>query len=202
MKFGVCLAVGLALASGVEAGGVDQLKGFLKSTQSGRAAFTQSIASKPPRKPIEASGSFEFARPGKFRWVYEKPYYQLLVADGDKLWVHDRDLNQVTVKKLGAALGASPAAILAGENALEKNFTLKDDGQREGLEWVLATPRGESTFEWVKIGFAGERLAAMELKDSFGQTTTIRFTQFERNPALDASRFRFTPPQGADVVGE
>ncbi len=196
------LLAALLIAGEACASGLDQLRGFLKATQSGRASFTQTVATKAPRKPMEASGTFEFSRPGKFRWVYEKPYYQLLVADGEKLWVHDRDLNQVTVKKLGAALGASPAAILAGDNALDKNFNLKDDGSREGLEWVIATPRAESTFEWVKIGFSGERLAAMELKDSFGQTTRIRFTNFERNVTLDAATFRFTPPKGADVVGE
>jgi len=202
MKFFAWGLVGMLWAGAVHAAGLDQLRAFLKNTQSGRASFTQTIAVKAPRKPQEASGTFEFARPGKFRWVYEKPYYQLLVADGEKLWVHDRDLNQVTVKKLGAALGASPAAILAGDNALEKNFTLKDDGARDGLEWVLATPRGESTFEWVKIGFSGGRLAAMELNDSFGQTTQIRFTNIERNPALEASLFRFSPPKGADVIGD
>ena len=202
MKFLQCLIASFLIIGHAQAGGLEQLRGFLKTTQSGRASFTQTVVAKAPRKPIEASGTFEFSRPGKFRWVYEKPYYQLLVADGEKLWVHDRDLNQVTIKKLGPALGASPAAILAGDNALEKNFTLKDDGTREGLEWLIATPRAESTFEWVRIGFADQRLAAMELKDGFGQLTKIRFTAFERNPSLDAAQFRFTPPKGADVVGE
>lgn len=195
-------AVCCVLVSQAQAGGLDQLREFLKSAQSGRTTFSQTVSAKPPRKPQQASGTFEFARPGKFRWVYDKPYYQLLVSDGARLWVYDRDLNQVTAKKLGAALGASPAAILAGDNALEKNFELRDDGASGGFEWVLAKPRGESSFEWVRLGLTNGQLRSMELKDSFGQLTVLVFNRFEINPSLDAGLFRFTTPAGADVVGD
>lgn len=200
IKFVVALAA--MLSAGVaSAAAVDDLRAFLKGMQSGRATFTQQIISKA-RKPHQSVGSFAFARPGKFRWLVEKPYYQLLVADGDKLWVHDRDLNQVSVKKIGKALGASPAALLFGDDALDKNFELVDDGKREGLDWVLARPRGDNAFEWVRLGLSGGALSAVELKDNFGQVTRISIVNFERNAKLDAALFRFTPPAGADVVGD
>lgn len=193
-----------ALAAGAAHGAaLDQLKAFLDGTRSARAVFAQTVASKSGRQAQKASGTMEFARPGRFRWTYDKPYYQLIVGDGERLWVYDRDLNQVTVKKLGQALGASPAALLAGDNELERNFDLRDDGRSEGLDWIEATPKGaDASFERVRIGFQGNLPRVMELRDSFGQTTTLLFNQFERNPALDAGLFRFTPPAGADVVGE
>ena len=161
------------------------------------------MLSKSGRKPQQASGTFAFSRPGKFRWVYEKPYAQLLVGDGSKLWAFDQELNQVTTKKLGQALGNTPAAILAGDNSLDKNFVLKDAGDADGLEWVEATPKSDdSSFERIRMGFAGGQLKAMVLHDNFGQTTALQFGQIERNPSLDAGLFRFVPPKGADVVGE
>lgn len=185
------------------AGGIEQLRAFIDSTQSGRASFEQKVTAKSGRKTQNASGTMAFSRPGKFRWTYDKPYYQLLVGDGEKLWVHDRDLNQVTVKKLGDALASTPAALLAGRNELERNFDLKEGGTEDGVAWVDARPKvAEGGFESVRIGFAEGVLRGMVLRDSFGQTTLLRFTQFERNPALDAAQFRFTPPAGADVIGD
>jgi outer membrane lipoprotein carrier protein len=135
--------------------------------------------------------------------VYEKPYAQLLVGDGSKLWAWDQELNQVTTKKLGQALGSTPAAILAGDNSLDKNFVLKDAGSADGLEWVEATPKADdSSFERIRMGFAGGQLKAMVLHDNFGQTTALQFGQMERNPAIDPAQFRFVPPKGADVVGD
>jgi outer membrane lipoprotein carrier protein len=129
-----------------------------------------------------------FSRPGKFRWTYDKPYYQLIVGDGERLWVYDRDLNQVSTKKLSAALGASPAALLAGDNALDKNFDLKEGGTADGIEWVDAQPKNQDAgFQFLRIGFVGEALRSMELTDSFGQVTTIAFEKFERNPQLPAA---------------
>ena len=186
-----------------DAAALDKLKAFIENTRSGKAVFTQSVISKSGRKPQLAAGTMMFSRPGKFRWVYDKPYYQLIVGDGEKLWIYDRDLNQVSTKKLSAALGSSPAALLAGDNELEKNFTLKEGGEADGVEWVEARPKAaDSAFESLRIGFAGDALKAMELRDNFGQATTIVFSQFERNPALPAGSFRFVPPKGADVVGE
>ena len=148
-----------------------------------------------------------FSRPGKFRWQIDKPYSQLLVGDGAKVWMYDPDLRQVTVKQAGAALGGTPAALLAGESgnrsALEKDFSLHEADEREGLEWVEATPKNrESGFEKLRLGFAGAELKAMELFDNFGQTTTLHFSNMERNPALSTSVFRFTPPPGVDVISE
>ena len=186
-----------------EAGAVDQLHDFLKSTRTLKADFSQMIIGKNGRKPQQSSGTVAISRPGKLRWEILKPYPQLVVGDGEKIWVHDPDLQQVTVRKAGQAIGGSPAALLSGSNELEKNFTLKEAGEAEGLAWVEATPKaGDSGFEKVRLGFAGNDLKAMELQDSFGQTTLIRFAKIERNPTLPAATFKFTPPTGVDVVGE
>jgi len=192
----------LAHASAAEA-----LREFVKGTRSGKVAFTQTIVNRSGKASNPASGTFQFARPGKFRWVYDKPYEQWIVGDGDKLWIFDKDLNQVTVRKLGASLGQSPAAILAGSDDLEKNFTLKEAGVQDGIEWLEATPKAKDTsFELVRIGFKGEGanrgLAAMELRDTFGQTSVLKFGTVERNPSLPADTFQFTPPKGADVIGD
>lgn len=196
----LCLLASLPASA---ASGIEQLRSFIESTQSGRASFEQRVTAKSGRKPQEASGTMAFSRPGKFRWTYDKPYYQLLVGDGDKLWVHDRDLNQVTVKTLGDALASTPAALLAGRNELERNFELREGGVEDGLTWVDAKPNAaEGGFESVRIGFADGMLRGMVLRDSFGQTTLLRFNSFERNPKLDDAQFRFTPPAGADVIGD
>jgi outer membrane lipoprotein carrier protein len=186
-----------------QAGAIDQLHDFLKSTRTLKAEFAQMVIGKNGRKPQQSSGVVSISRPGKLRWEIQKPYPQLIVGDGEKVWIHDPDLQQVTVRKAGQAIGGSPAALLSGSNELEKNFTLREAGEAEGMAWVEATPKaGDSGFEKVRLGFAGNDLKAMELHDSFGQTTHIRFARIERNPALPASTFRFTPPAGADVVGE
>ena len=193
-----------ALAVGTShAAALDRLKAFVEGTKSGKADFIQTVVSKSGRKPQNAAGSMMFSRPGKFRWTYDKPYYQLIVGDGERLWVYDRDLNQVSTKKLAAALGSSPAAVLAGDNALEKNFDLKEGGSVDDIEWVDAQPKSQdSGFLFLRIGFVGDALRTMEITDSFGQVTTIAFEKFERNPPLAGSLFRFTPPKGADVLGE
>lgn len=195
--------VSVCAAASAHASSLDRLKTFVEQTKGARALFSQTVSAKSGRKPQQASGTMVFSRPGKFRWTYDKPYYQLIVGDGDKLWVYDKDLNQVTVKTLGAALGSSPAALLAGDNALDKNFTLTDGGSKDGIEWVDAEPKAaDTTFESMRIGFSGDALKLMELRDNFGNTTTLTFSQFERNPPLEPGLFRFSPPKGADVVGE
>ena len=203
---GVLAAAAFFFSAGAQAAALDALRDFVRNTRSGKTTFTQVIVNKNGKTSNPASGSFQFQRPGKFRWVYEKPYDQWIVGDGERLWIYDRDLNQVSTRKLGGALGASPAAILAGSDDLEKNFELKDGGVHDGLEWLEATPRAkDTTFELVRIGFrseaAGSALAAMELKDSFGQTSVLTFGRIERNAVLPADTFRFTPPKGADVFG-
>jgi outer membrane lipoprotein carrier protein len=196
------IACAFGLLTPARAAGLDQLKNFLDTNRSARGVFTQTVVAKSGKKPQESAGIFALQRPGKFRWSYEKPYKQLLVSDGDKLWSYDPDLNQVAVKKLGTAFGASPAALLAGKD-LDKHFQLKEGKAADGLEFVEATPKGgDASFERVKIGFAANQPVSMEIHDSFGQVTVLRFTRFEANPALPAGLFRFIAPAGADVVGE
>jgi len=193
----------LLLGQAAHAAASDRLKEFVQATHSGRVTFEQTVTAKGAKAPVQSTGNFAFSRPGKFRWVYTKPYEQVIVGDGEKLWFYDKDLNQVTVKKLGNALGSTPAAILAGSNDLAKNFTLEDLGASDGLEWLSAKPRtSDTSFDAIKLGFNGAELAAMELHDTFGQVTLLKFAHFERNPALPADTFRFTPPPGADVVGD
>jgi outer membrane lipoprotein carrier protein len=198
-------ACGLALAMSVpaHASGLGQLRAFLDGTKTSQGVFTQKVASKTRPAAQNSAGTFAFARPGKFRWTYDKPFEQLIVGDGVRVWVYDRDLNQVIVRKLDLALGATPAALLAGDNTLEKNFSLAEGAASEGLEYVDASPKiPESQFTRVRIGFRDNLPRAMELTDAFGQITTLGFTTIERNPALGADLFRFDVPPGADVVGE
>ena len=193
----------LTVAHVANAGAIDKLHRFLESTKTMRADFAQIVVAKNGKRPQQSTGVMMFSRPGKFRWQIERPYSQLLVGDGMKVWIYDPDLRQVTVKTVGTALGGTPAALLAGDSSLEKNFTLGEAGEREGLEWLEAIPKSQdSGFEKLLLGFAGNDLKAMELFDNFGQTTSLLFSQLERNPSLAASLFRFTPPAGADVIGE
>lgn len=183
--------------------GVAQLRQFVDAARNAQGEFEQTVTSASGRKPQQASGSFVFSRPGKFRWSYDRPYPQLLVSDGDKLWSWDRDLNQVTVKRLGDALGSTPAAILAGTGNLDRDFELAEAGASDGLDWVLAKPKqAETSFASIRLGLSGGLLKRMELQDNFGQTTLIVFTSLVANARPDPALFRFVPPAGADVVGE
>ena len=192
----------LLLVPGVAAAaGIDTLKNYLRETSSATAQFTQVVYDRNMRKLQETSGTMTFARPGRIRWAYEKPYEQLIVGDGNKLWVYDKDLNQVTVKAMGQAIGGSPAALLAGSNDIEKDFRISASGMKDGLDWLEAIPRsGESTFQKVRMGFGKSGLEAMELLDGFGQLTVVRFSGIERNPKLSPELFQFAPPKGADVI--
>lgn len=194
----------LLCAPSAHADAIDKLKTFIASTRSGQANFTQDVLDKNGKKIQSASGTMQFVRPGKFRWEYRKPYEQLIVGDGEKFWLHDVDLNQVTVKKLDAALGSSPAALLSGSNEIERGFTLKDSGEKDALEWLEAKPKTQDTsFESIRMGFdAQSNLSVMELHDAFDHRTVLRFTAMQRNPQLSSQLFRFVPPKGADVLGE
>jgi outer membrane lipoprotein carrier protein len=199
----ILIAAAFALPALAQAAALDQFRAFVASSKTARGEFSQRLVKNDngrARVSSESTGTFEFSRPGKFIWIYKKPYEQHLQADGEKLYIYDKDLNQVTVRKLGNALGSSPAAILFGSNDLEKNFTLKEAGERDGMEWLQATPKAkDTTFEQIGIGLRDGVPAAMELRDSFGQVSLLSFTKFEKNPALPDSQFRFTPPKGADV---
>ena len=189
---------GAAGASNVEA-----LKGLLEQTTTARARFAQMVLDKNLKMLQQATGTMQFSRPGKFRWEYDKPYEQVIVSDGSRVWLYDKDLNQVTVRRLDRALGSSPAALLAGSNEIEKSYRLSSLGNQDGLDWLEAVPRTQDTaFERIRLGFGKLGLEAMELRDQFGQITVITFSTIERNARLPAEAFRFSPPKGADVISE
>jgi len=197
------VAAGCALLAPAQGNSLDQLRTFLTQTSSARGEFVQRVSARSGAAQPAYSGHFAFQRPGKFRWTYDKPYEQVIVADGTRLVLYDRDLNQVTIRKLGVALPSSPASILFGSNEFEQEFEVADAGARDGLEWVQAKPRAkDSTFERIEIGFKDGLPQAMRLADNFGQVTQLVFSKLERNPKLDAETFRFTPPKGADVLTE
>lgn len=207
MRFSSFLKLSSFLAAfavtAAHAASIDRYREFLDGTRSARAAFEQQVYDRDGKEVQRSKGSFVFQRPGKFRWVYDKPADQVIVGDGKRVWIYDRQLNQVTVRKMEAALGSTPAALLAGGTGVEKAFVLSDAGEKDGLEWMLAKPRQqESGFESVRMGFKGDELVAMELRDQFGQTTRLRFSHLVRNPKVDPQSFRFDPPKGADVLGE
>jgi outer membrane lipoprotein carrier protein len=196
-------ALALLAAVSVYAASIERYKEFLNGTQSARGAFDQKVYDKNGRLVQESHGSFVFQRPGRFRWVYDKPADQVIVGDGSRVWIYDRQLNQVTVRKLTAALGSTPAALLAGSSNVEQAFALADAGQKDGLEWLEARPRdGEAGFARVLMGFGDKGLQAMQLTDNFGQTTFLSFSKLERNPKVSPADFRFSPPKGADVLDE
>ena len=195
-------AAWMAIAAPAGASGLDQLHAFLERTHAAEGSFRQVVVNRDHRTTQSTSGTFAFLRPGRFRWAYDKPFEQLIVGNGATVWVYDRDLNQVIERKLDAALGSTPAALLAGDNALEKNFTLVAGGEGDGLEYVNATPKTpDSQFTRIRIGFADGLPRKMELTDAFGQTTELTFSDVRPNPRLTAEAFEFTPPKGADVVG-
>jgi outer membrane lipoprotein carrier protein len=201
MRFLILLS--FIVAGGAHASSIERFKSFLTTTQSARAEFEQKVYGRDGKLMQESKGTFVFLRPGRFRWTYAKPVDQVIVGDGERVWIHDRDLNQVTVRRLSKALGSTPAALLAGASDVEAAFELSDAGQRDGLEWLEARPKErEAGFERVRMGFGTAGLEAMELMDNFGHTTVLRFSNVRRNPKLDAGEFRFEPPKGADVLGE
>ena len=201
----ILIAVSAQLAS---AAGLESLELFMVQAQAGQADFTQVVTS--PVKDGKAgrsktsSGTFAFQRPGRFKFVYQKPFEQTIVADGQTLWLYDVDLNQVTQRAQAQVLGSTPAALLtsaANLKALRTEFTLESAPPEGGLEWVLARPKSkDGALQSVRIGFAGEQLAALDILDSFGQRSMIRFTQLQTLAALPADTFKFQPPAGADVL--
>jgi outer membrane lipoprotein carrier protein len=192
----------LLFLQNVQAASVERFQSYLRTTQAAKADFQQKVYDKTGKLVQESSGSFSFLRPGRFRWTYVKPP-QTIVGDGERVWIHDVDLNQVTVRRVSRVLGSTPAALLAGASDIEKSFELVESGTKDGLEWLEAKPREkESGFERVRLGMSVSGVEAMELVDHFGQTTVLRFSNLVRNPQFDAGTFRFTPPKGADVLGE
>ncbi|MBU6468135.1 MAG: outer membrane lipoprotein chaperone LolA [Betaproteobacteria bacterium] len=194
--------LGLGLASSVYASGLSRLNDFIVHTKEGRASFTQTSINEKGQVIGKAStGVFEFSRPGLFRWDYVQPYKQSIIGDGQHLWIWDPDLEQVTKKPLGGSLGSTPAALLAGDNTLEKGFNLTEAPVDQGLEWVSALPKTqEAGFQSIKMGFDDHSLVVMELVDSFKHTVIIHFGTLDKSPHFKAGHFHFTPPAGADVI--
>jgi outer membrane lipoprotein carrier protein len=191
----------LLLPLPVFANGLDDFLAFNASTKTATARFEQQVYDRAGKVVDRSSGTFAFARPGKFRWAYEKPYKQLLVADGTKLWIHDPDLNQVTVKRMDRVISSTPAALLAGRDEITALFTLRDGGTADGIDWVEALPKAEDTgFEHVRLGLKGKMLVAMELRDQLGGRSLLRFTEMKANASIPADAFVFKAPAGADVL--
>ncbi|MFM1924957.1 MAG: Outer-rane lipoprotein carrier protein precursor [Pseudomonadota bacterium] len=210
--FGALVAVSLSASFPVLADGLESLSQFMKQARSGRAQFSQAVTSpskagQPPRVKT-SSGSFEFLRPGKFRFDYRKPFVQTLVADGQTLWLHDVDLNQVTARKQAQVLGSTPAALLAAASdleALKADFSFKAEAERDGLQWVSASPKAtDAQIRSVMVGLRatdkGPELAVLDVQDSLGQRSVLTFSAFELNPTLTAQAFAFRPPPGVDVI--
>ena len=200
MKAALVAAALLAAAMTSRAGPVESLKEFVRDVRSGRAEFTQTVTSPDGKKKKSSTGSFEFSRPNRFRFAYLKPFEQTIVADGEQVWLYDADLNQVTKRRFSQALGATPAALLAG-GSLEEDFDLSGLPARDGLEWAEARPKAkDGAFQAVRVGFRGKDLAALEIVDSFGQNSVLRFDKFVANTPVPAEAFRFKVPAGADVI--
>ena len=179
---------------------VQTLQDFVRDVKTGHAVFAQTVTSPDGAKKKSSSGSFEFSRPNRFRFTYTKPFEQVIVGDGAKVWIYDADLNQVSSRKLGAALGATPAALLAGAS-LDTDFMLAPLPAKDGIDWVAATPKQkDGAFQSLNVGFRGKDLAAVEITDSFGQRSLLQFSGWVPNPVLAAEVFRYTPPKGADVI--
>lgn len=194
-------ALVLSVATTVaHADAVDTLREFVREVKSGRAAFTQTVTSPDGAKKKTSSGRFEFSRPDRFRFAYAKPFEQLIVGDGKQVWLHDVDLNQVSVRPMSAALGATPAALLAGKS-LDTDFDLSAQPSANGLDWALAQPKQkDGAFQSLRVGFRGKTLATVEIVDGFGQRSVLQFDGFETNVALPEDTFRFTAPKGAEVL--
>jgi len=194
------LLVAPALAS---ADPLERFRDYLNDIRSARTEFEQKVFDRQQRLVQSSSGTFAFERPGRFRWQIRVPYEQLIVGDGERVWIYDPDLRQVTVRSMGRALGSTPAALLAGATDVARAFELSDGGRADGLEWLEAKPRDkDSGFDRIRLGLSADGVEAMELHDHFGQTTRLRFSRFVRNPTFEASTFRFTPPEGVDVLGQ
>lgn len=194
-----CCAVGAA----DNTAGRQKVEGFLQGLQSLQANFKQTLSDRAGTVVEQASGELAIRRPDRFRWDYREPNQQVIVADGTRIWLYDSDLEQVTVRKLDATLSATPAMLLSGQGNLQDNFTVVQTSQEGATQWVRMEPKRDDTdFKWVRLGFDGATLKFMQLADKLGQTTTLEFSQLQRNPAIDSSRFTFTVPVGADVIGD
>ena len=183
--------------------GQKRVETFLQGLDGLQAQFKQTLSDRSGQPLEEASGTLAISRPDRFRWDYRDPYQQVIVADGARVWIYDSDLEQVTVRKLDETLSGTPAMLLSGRSNLADNFSVTQASREGAVDWVRMEPRRDDTdFRWVRLGFEGPVLKYMQLADKLGQTTSLEFSKVERNPPLDPSRFTFTVPPGADVIGD
>ena len=197
------LAAGLVPAGSVSAGGIEQLDSFLRGLKTLEADFQQSLYDENLYELEQSRGAFLLSRPDRFRWDYRQPEAQLIVADGEKVWIYDRDLSQVTVRALSNALGATPAMLLSSDRPVDENFEVSELMPSGGLEWIGLKPRLPDTgFSHIRLGFDGNVLKFMELTDNFGQLTRIEFKNIKRNPRISPRTFEFKPPQGVDIISD
>jgi outer membrane lipoprotein carrier protein len=192
----------MAITQTPGAASLERFQSYLRTTQSARGDFEQKVYDKNGKLVQDSRGSFALLRPNRFRWSYAKPQ-QVIVGDGERVWIHDADLNQVTVRRVVRVLGSTPAALLAGASDIGETFEMTELPAKDGLEWLEARPREkEAGFERMRLGLSTGGVEAMELLDHFGQTTVLRFSNVVRNPQIEAGTFRFSPPKGADVLGD
>lgn len=199
------LVLCLPVVNAHAASATDRLMDFFNNVKSMHAEFTQTVSAQGFADKDTSKGLFRLLRPGKFRWDYEEPYQQHIIADGNKLWVYDVDMDQVIVKPLNLVLGQTPAVLLSGTASLTDRFDIQDLPERseQGLAWVQLRPKDtESSYEKLFLGFNQETIKAMELVDNFGQITMLQFSNLQRNMNIDPKIFQFEPPPGVDVLGE
>ena len=183
----------------------ERLRNFFTQVQSMQADFTQTVAAQGFAGSEESKGMFRLLRPGKFRWDYTQPYQQHIIADGNKLWVYDVDMDQVIVKPLDSVLGQTPAVLLSGNSSLTERFDIEELPERkeQGLVWVALRPKDtESSYQQLVFGFNNSDIKVMELVDNFGQLTVLKFANLKRNLTIEPGVFQFVPPPGVDVIGE
>ena len=185
------------------ASGLDDLQRFYNEVKSYSASFEQKVVDENLRLLEASKGEFFIERPGKFRWHYTSPSEQLIVGDGMQVWIYDIELEQITHRQSDAAVSQTPAMLLSGEGDLGENFILEEAGQRNDLDWVRMIPKNQvSGFTDVRIAFAEGKLQLLEMKDNFGQTTQMSFSDVEENADISEDKFKFIPPPGVDVLEE
>ncbi|MGA9033291.1 MAG: outer membrane lipoprotein chaperone LolA [Sulfuricaulis sp.] len=183
--------------------GVDSLRQFFREVNSFSAQFKQIVLDESLKPVQESSGTLWIERPNKFRWDYDKPYKQQIVADGKRLWVYDVGLQQASVRDLTGGLTDTPAMLLAGKGQLEDNFTIQSLDAQDKMTWVQLKPRSkDSGYDDIRIGFAQGKLRVIEMVDGFGHTTRVTLESPRENVHIESDRFNFKPPEGVDVVGE
>lgn len=198
-----CLFVIAVHAAPPAAGGTESLRRFFSGVQTINSRFTQVVLDEALNTIQESSGMLWIDRPDKFRWDYDAPFRQEIVGDGERIWVYDKELEQVTVRPLAGGLGYTPAVLLAGRGKLEDNFSVKPLGMQGNLEWAQLVPKNkDGGFESIRIGFEGGKLRVLEMLDGFGNTTRVTLQAPKENVKIEPAKFRFTPPPGVDVVGQ